>query len=382
MKLLVYSPDAWSVFFPHTNFIFGGIEIEAAHYARGLSEKGIEVTVVTRDHDEGMKMSGKVKVIGYPGMKGQGHWEKSRSLANKIKNRLAGEKRTVTLVEFIAQCDPDIIYLQGFSKQALEISEYAKKTKKKFILRIASDMDLGGKNFDQKETEEWNRISLEQLKNIVICSNHIFVQNRSQLEMLERFSAKGEVLYNPVDLEHHADNKIEKKYDALWVGKSSGVKRPELMLEIARIMKSNSFCMVCNRLDAEMHDRLKQSVPPNVNWLNTVPADQIESLFASSKLLINTSSFEGFPNTFLQAAKYGVPVISMNVDPEGMLSKHHAGIVAGDSLEKVIGETENILQQEEIYQRMSAAAKNYVTQFHDKKKIMERFYRVLQELSS
>ena len=40
-----------------------------------------------------------------------------------------------------------------------------------------------------------------------------------------------------------------------------------------------------------------------------------------SKILINTSSFEGFPNTFVQAWANGVPVISLKVDPDNIIKK-------------------------------------------------------------
>jgi hypothetical protein len=48
-------------------------------------------------------------------------------------------------------------------------------------------------------------------------------------------------------------------------------------------------------------------------------------------VLVNTSSLEGFPNTYLQAALSGVPVASLVVEQE-FLNRTKAGICANGSL--------------------------------------------------
>ena len=43
---------------------------------------------------------------------------------------------------------------------------------------------------------------------------------------------------------------------------------------------------------------------------------------------MNTSAHEGFPNTFIQAWLRDVAVVSLNVDPDGVLDGKQVGIIA------------------------------------------------------
>ena len=56
-------------------------------------------------------------------------------------------------------------------------------------------------------------------------------------------------------------------------------------------------------------------------------------LFRGCLALVSTSSQEGFPNTFLQAGKYRVPVVSLIVDPDEMLWSRRKGIVCHGNLD-------------------------------------------------
>ena len=68
----------------------------------------------------------------------------------------------------------------------------------------------------------------------------------------------------------------------------------------------------------------------NVTYRAYVPPEEIMETFSQAKALVNTSSEEGFPNTFLEAWLAGRPVVSFHVNPDGVLDDPLMGTVADD----------------------------------------------------
>jgi glycosyltransferase involved in cell wall biosynthesis len=75
----------------------------------------------------------------------------------------------------------------------------------------------------------------------------------------------------------------------------------------------------------------------NTTYLGSVSAHDVAGVLKRSIALVNTSFAEGFPNTFLEAWWHRRPVVSLRVDPGGVLSRNGAGYCAAGSLESLAG---------------------------------------------
>jgi glycosyltransferase involved in cell wall biosynthesis len=67
---------------------------------------------------------------------------------------------------------------------------------------------------------------------------------------------------------------------------------------------------------------------PNLQYLGLQTHAEVNALLARAHIFVNTSLHEGFPNTFIQAWLRQVAVVSLNVDPDGVLEKKRVGIIA------------------------------------------------------
>jgi glycosyltransferase involved in cell wall biosynthesis len=209
------------------------------------------------------------------------------------------------------------------------------------------------------------------------------VQNERQAVLLKdgygRFS---EIIMNPIDTKPLFPPGTDAR-TILWVGKSDErVKRPLMLLDLARRLPEFEFMIIMNFAQQDTHDECVRRAKelPNVTMLERVPYALIESYFANARLHLNTSLFEGFPNTFLQAAKYGVPTISLQVDPGFMLSRHGCGLVCAGDFSKLETGTRDLMNDRALRDQIGQRALDYVRAHHDKDVIIPRYEQVLSSV--
>jgi glycosyltransferase involved in cell wall biosynthesis len=84
-------------------------------------------------------------------------------------------------------------------------------------------------------------------------------------------------------------------------------------------------------------------------------------------LLVNTSNAEGFSNTFIEAWKEGVPVLSFYVNPDNIITEKKLGSVSNSLKENAIF-IENIFCNNKLWNEYSKNCMNFVRENFDIKK--------------
>ena len=223
-----------------------------------------------------------------------------------------------------------------------------------------------------------------KIKTYSIESAHrLIVQTEHQAEMLSQgYNRSAIVIKSPMDLNQKFPRGPQSK-TLLWVGRSDErVKRPSLALELARRLPEFIFVVIMNKGLPETHAQCLEEAKriSNVTLIEWVPFAEIERYFANARLHLNTSVFEGFPNTFLQAAKYGVPTVSLKVDPGDMLTKHGCGFTCEDDLVRMVTTVRSLMSDPACYTRLSEANLSYMHKYHDKDTIIPQYEKVFQEV--
>jgi glycosyltransferase involved in cell wall biosynthesis len=169
----------------------------------------------------------------------------------------------------------------------------------------------------------------------------------------------------------------------LWIGGMIDYKQPLAYLELAERVPHAQFLMVATerpgweRLAEEVHERAGSL--PNVSLPAPRPREALLALYARAIAVVNTSAFEGFPNTFLEAWSCGVPALSLVVDPDAVIGEHGLGAVAGGSLEQLAQLTSHYWAGRGTLSE-GAAAKEYVRRHHDPAVIGDAWMELIGKL--
>lgn len=208
--------------------------------------------------------------------------------------------------------------------------------KKNMIHRLASDNDTALTSpaaAGSRRSYYLYRLGLNR-------ADRVFAQTEQQKRLLlERMQVESHVV--PNGFPTGGDIDFQKKRDILWVGRCIAVKRPELFVQLAQQLPQLSFTMIMPPPSPmEPAVFLKEAAAlvdlarslPNLTFLPSVPFREIQAYYNSARALVNTSIYEGFPNSFLQAFLGGTPIASLKVDPDGVIARQRIGICCGDEM--------------------------------------------------
>lgn len=142
-------------------------------------------------------------------------------------------------------------------------------------------------------------------------------QKHALLEYLERDI---EVIPNGIEIERFgkigkldARQKLGLPFDRkiiLSVGRARPEKNLACFVKAAKLQPQYQYVLAGDGAGLE---ELKHIATENVKFLGSVDNALIPTYMAAADVLVNTSHFEGFPNSFLEAFAAGLPVVAPNV---------------------------------------------------------------------
>lgn len=278
-----------------------------------------------------------------------------------------------------AEARYDAWLLFGLNSGSLDISRKLASTGAKQVFFLTHDEDVASfitsgtthtTRHGQPASDVWHIIR----ENTVFIAQNEYQHNRLTAD----FGKRSLLIKNPVNLENARPSTREF---ILWVGRDHEIKRPLLFLELAQRLPQQQFVMILNASSDGAFKYILANKPQNLKLIEQVPLDSIEQEYFSKALLfVSTAASEGFPNTFLQAAKFSVPVLSMNVDPFGYIREYHCGEVGFASVEEMAKKTDSIIKDPALLDNMGKRHYEYVSQNHDLQKIVFSLDNLLQEV--
>ncbi len=220
----------------------------------------------------------------------------------------------------------------------------------------------------------------------ILHADQVILQTEEQRLLLEKnYQRTGAVLPNHLVLQRAWDTPKPNPPEVLWISNIKPFKRPELFLELARKCSDLSarFIMAGACPAGSLLQKLEkaQYEQGNFAYLGALKPDLAEKRISEAALLVNTSTFEGFPNALQQAWYYGIPTLTLGVDPDGVIDREKLGFCA-DTLENLEAVLRRLLQNSAQLQEIGQRARTFARSHYDLSNLLPGYVSLFQSLIS
>lgn len=353
----------------------GGAEVQQNFIARGLVARGYSVSVVTNDFGQ----ADESEVDGVRVIK-----------VNTPKSNLPFIRffhpGITSLWAALKHANADIYYQRSAGWPTGVVGLYCRHYGRQFIYAAAHDLDM-----IKDRTHElfdyplaWRARYLFQLG--LRCASTIVVQNAVQHEACHYWHGRNAVRITSGYARLSALPSMNSGRYVLWVAALRNWKRPEVFVELARRLPKLCFHMVGGAAPGEegkaLYSRMEAEVRalPNVVFHGFLSLARADAQFDNALLFINTSDYEGFPNTFLQAWARAVPTISF-VNCGARDDVGPVGVVVRD-LDELTASVERFANDDAARSVEGVRCQHYFEQYHSVGTVIDHYEQLLADLMS
>ena len=377
LKVCFVSPLGYGLYNPQSKLPFGGAEVQFFLLATSLAkDPAYDVSVLTTvDHQPGVESKSGMKVhkrLGRGRMElksGQGFLARVRQFTDYL---LAFREMRQQFIDI----DADVYLHAGAGVEVGAYGLICRLLRRRFLFFIASSADLWEPYGKVGGPLKWLFPLGIRLAHEVVCRS---VEQENRLR--NRYGRTGVLIRTGHPCPPTRD---ASRSHVLWVGRGNPLKRPEIFLELAARMPQHRFLMVVAHEDAhpDLLQRVRERAAKlsNLDLYEDVPWSEIDACFARARIFVNTSTYEGFPNTFVQAALSATPVVSLLVDPDGVLENQQIGVCAGGDFERLVELTQWLLSDSQATTGLGRRAHSYATANHSLDKVTGDLKRLIQTL--
>ena len=337
--------------------VIGGAEVQQAILARLLARRGHRVSMICLDY--GQRDGAVVDGVAV---------RKTFAIHQGVPGLRFLFPRLTSLWRALRAVDADIYYHRSADLWAGVTAEFCRRHRRKLVYAGASnkdfDPDQGGQI--RYARDRW------LFRRALARADAIVAQNERQRTACRNNYGREAIVIPSCYVPPHAQGTAEKNL-VLWVGTVHAGKRPALLFELARKLPQRKFVMIGGPgRDPAFYEamRARAAELPNLEFKGFLPLAEVERWFDRGCVLVNTSTYEGMPNTFLQAWARGVPTVA-TVDVEAPVHR------VGTSIEQLA----NLVERAIADPAQGKACREYFERIHSSAGVLERYARLFAELA-
>lgn len=327
LSVCFVSPFAYGLLNPVSKIRFGGAEVDLVAIGTELAK------------DPEYRVCFVVADFGQPNRETRNGIEilKSFNPAHSGAHKLvySAFKGVPKLLKTLQQADADIYFQEGAGVETAITAWFCQRRRRQFMYRVASTIECDG-----RLQRQWPFVAKCFRYGIRRAAKVITEDHDEAKLLMKNLGIVAHPIYDTTPIPNPGDIvPLQKRRHILWVGRMVHIKHPELVFDVASAFPAEQFVLVAppepteSRFGVAIRDQAKRF--QNVQIIPGLSPAQLDPYFAQAKVFLNTSEYEGYPNTFIEAAKYGVPVLSLNVNPDTFLTRHGIGECAEGDLDRL-----------------------------------------------
>ncbi len=296
----------------------GGEEVQHALLSRYLASTGLAVTSLVGDF-------GQRPVEEHAGVRVR----KTFRLGAGVPGLRFFCPRMSSTWRALKAADADVYYASCAGAMAAVVAAFCRRHRRRFVFRIASDADCA------PHTLMLNNARDRMLYHYALRrADRILAQTERQASLLrEHYGLQAQLAGMFSELPERIRSQDERTTDLLWLANMRSMKRPAWFLELVCHAPDLRCAMAGGAHPDEpaLYQRIRcdSAALPTLRFHGQVKFSSSRALFADARIFVNTSAFEGFPNTYWQAWANGLPVVA-TFDPDGLIAAHGLGFVVAD----------------------------------------------------
>jgi hypothetical protein len=366
MKILFFSSHAHLVLDESSTLTSGGAELQVALLAKALAGRGYEIVVAGGD-------TGQVDGIVLQGVR-------VRNAGKFHTGRFFEMVRSIPRVfRVIQEENPDWVVVMGWTAWLFVLWLLRPAFGYKLDFICALDTEVNGEYW--REQPFFGRLFEFALRR---CD----ARHAISKDQMAHYARHGMVAtfyrYLLVPRPREDATLVDKTTDFLWVSRCVAMKHPELFLDLAEALPGCSFEMICPAQDKKLWKGIasRADLIPNVRFIESVPYHRVQENYDRARVFVNTSDWEGWPNSFIQAGLARAALLSLSVNPDDIFGSFHPGICAGGDFARLIASAREMMGDPSDLEIMQAGCERFVMEMHDREKETDAFLRGLEAYGS
>ena len=361
--------------------LIGGAEIQTLILARGLIECGHDVTFLAADADiESQSHINNLDVIKIPGT-----------------NKVGPVRHKQYLEKAILESHPDICYVRSFRELMWAVSLCKNNgipvvpvccSAGHVLPFVPSGSGLSSRELIVSKIKGmirgdmfWHFLNFRSMR----LSDACVCNSKSLQEGLKHWYPDKpiRVIYNGHQIP--SDEDVHKNYSqrVIWVNNIKQIKRPEMYIKLANCLPDIEFVMIGRIGEGRYGNHIRSLIqhgPNNLRYLGALPFDKVNTEISMSDILVYTSTtVEGFGNSLIQAWMRGVPTISLNYDPDGIIERESIGRCSSN-FSQLVKDIRELIDNPLILRDMGQRARRYAKINHDSKHMISQYDMLFREL--